>query len=599
MNKKTLIIGIFFIIFSLSLINSAHAILWTISNNSTWENGSFLNTSNVQATGNLELTQLVDDYFYYARHDDCSGTTLTEETNINNLDANITGAIWNSTGKYGCSLIYDGLNDFTTINNESLFEDESAGTILLWVKPTDISKAQDTGVFGDWMLTSANNYIQIVWDDSENAFSIRYNDGSSAQINGITQPSNNIWYFIEFFWNSSRNELWFNDTFQNSATPSDGIISNTKYPTYGNYYDTANRYFQGEIDDVRVYYRVLSKTEINQSRDNYHKTLGNYTTECHDSGSSNNGQNITASGNWDNSTTFVDVYVDKCDGVFTLVKTDAINGSNYNIPSGDRNHSYSVRTSLRTTQANQTPIETSIEVWEGISTGVGDITNPTVTLNTPLNNISQSSTNMFFNATISDNINATNAILWGNFSGAWSSNITNNTCNPASGLSIECTFNITGLNPGFYVWNIQGFDNSSNSAFATSNFSFYIDIEPPTCNTPPDASYNQSESASINWICIDNGPTGLYNITRNGSLQNESLSWINNTNLGVWVNSSINGTWIYIINITDSENNKGIGDTVIIQILSATTTTTTTTTDRKSTRLNSSHIPLSRMPSSA
>ena len=167
MNKKTLIIGIFFIIFSLSLINSAHAILWTISNNSTWENGSFLNTSNVQATGNLELTQLVDDYFYYARHDDCSGTTLTEETNINNLDANITGAIWNSTGKYGCSLIYDGLNDFTTINNESLFEDESAGTILLWVKPTDISKAQDTGVFGDWMLTSANNYIQIVWDDRD------------------------------------------------------------------------------------------------------------------------------------------------------------------------------------------------------------------------------------------------------------------------------------------------------------------------------------------------------------------------------------------------------------------------------------------------
>ena len=47
---------------------------WTIPTDSAWGNGTNLNTTNVQATGNVELEYAVPDYLHKYRFDEGSGT---------------------------------------------------------------------------------------------------------------------------------------------------------------------------------------------------------------------------------------------------------------------------------------------------------------------------------------------------------------------------------------------------------------------------------------------------------------------------------------------------------------------------------------------
>ena len=96
------------------------------------------------------------------------------------------------------------------------------------------------------------------------------------------------------------------------------------------------------------------------------------------------------------------------------------------------------------------------------------------------------------------------------------------------------------------------------------------DTTPPTSNHPSDASYTQNSAQTIGWILQDETSPGYYYVKRNGTIQNSSTSWTNNTNLNIWVNTSTVGdNWNYTIYFNDSAGNEGTPDTVFINITSA------------------------------
>ncbi len=185
---------------------------------------------------------------------------------------------------------------------------------------------------------------------------------------------------------------------------------------------------------------------------------------------------------------------------------------------------------------------------------------PTVMLNSPINNFNQTSASITFNCTAYDDINLTNVTLYSNFNG-WQSNGTN-----SSGINnTEYTFTRTAPTNGTFTWNCLAYDNSSQSSFASQNFTITVDGVPPTAYSPPDMSYPQTAQATINWTLYDNYASGYYVVYRNGTLYNQS-TWTNNTNLNIPINTSVQGTWNYTIKYNDSLGNNGISDTVIITI---------------------------------
>jgi hypothetical protein len=104
------------------------------------------------------------------------------------------------------------------------------------------------------------------------------------------------------------------------------------------------------------------------------------------------------------------------------------------------------------------------------------------------------------------------------------------------------------------------------------NITYGLETTPPTSNSPPDASYEISSSATINWTLTDNIAGGYYNVTRNGTTQNGSTVWVSGSTIYVWVNTSTIGNyWNYTIFFNDSAGNNGAPDTVFINITPAIT----------------------------
>lgn len=99
-----------------------------------------------------------------------------------------------------------------------------------------------------------------------------------------------------------------------------------------------------------------------------------------------------------------------------------------------------------------------------------------VSLDSPADNSTNSSSDITFAYTpIFQYGTAENCSLWGNFTGNWSLNVTNST-----GITNSTSnyFIVNGIaNQSLVLWNVECFDNTTNSTFAPSNYTLFIDLQ--------------------------------------------------------------------------------------------------------------------------
>ncbi len=173
------------------------------------------------------------------------------------------------------------------------------------------------------------------------------------------------------------------------------------------------------------------------------------------------------------------------------------------------------------------------------------------------------STAFTVNWTMSDTYNVSNYTIY-IFNSTQLVNITSN--KTAGGGALGYYFSI-GVNGGNYTFNVSAINQSAGDSGANATSAWmYVDTAAPTSNTPADAFYGGNASATIGWLLQDSARAGSYSVYRNGTVQNNSLSWANNTNLAVWVNTSLEGLLNYTITYNDSVGNQGTADSVFITI---------------------------------
>ena len=206
MNQKTLIIGIFFIIFSLSIINSAQAILYNGSGDieSCWKNTtctrSIINgTDTSQGIISYNETPFNTWLIGQWNFNDANSTYSTDSSGNGNHGVNNGATV--EMGYYGPGMSFDGIDDYVQISDAtSLNEDIEATneiTITSWIKKVDNS-------------TNPSGYYMLV-DKSDNGYNLRTHNehifarmyvGSSIYMEGSTVINNNEWYFLVVTWKS-------------------------------------------------------------------------------------------------------------------------------------------------------------------------------------------------------------------------------------------------------------------------------------------------------------------------------------------------------------------------------------------------------------
>ena len=189
--------------------------------------------------------------------DEGSATTLIDSALNNN--GSIAGATF-VPGFHGQALSFDGVDDIVTIAGSDSLDLSSGMTLEAWVQPSDLDNwttilLKENGeslAYGLYASDDTGNppagYVNVA-NGNQRAF------GNSALAIGQ-------WQHLTLTHDAAFLQLYVNGTLV-SRTAANGPISNSNEPLrIGGNTVFPNEFFQGLIDEVRVYNRPLSQSEI-------------------------------------------------------------------------------------------------------------------------------------------------------------------------------------------------------------------------------------------------------------------------------------------------------------------------------------------------
>lgn len=220
-------------------------------------NPSATNTSSTTKTFIREITGVTGAWTF----NEGVGTTARDYSGNNNTGTLGAGSLapgW-VTGMYGIGLSFDGSNDYVNVGNSASLTPSSAITISVWVKPSGTQNLY-AGVIGN--QTSSSGWILRYV--GSNTLAVRAGDGSN-QINAGstgTTPSGS-WTNVVFTYDGYKTTFYFNGIPETSVATSVRSIAYASNTTYvGSEALVSNRFFNGIIDEPRVYNRALTPAEV-------------------------------------------------------------------------------------------------------------------------------------------------------------------------------------------------------------------------------------------------------------------------------------------------------------------------------------------------
>jgi len=174
----------------------------------------------------------------------------------------INGAVWNTSGKYGGAHSFDGINDYINISDNPCLR-PTQFTIQSWIKiastPTSYHPIVEK-FYGSAANRYASYYLAV--GSTETGIWIGTTDNTWNKATTPSYPSLGVWHYVVGTYNGT-SLLFYLDGILNSSLEVSKTIDYNSQPIYIGQWGS-NQYFNGLIDEVRIWNRSLSGSEINQ-----------------------------------------------------------------------------------------------------------------------------------------------------------------------------------------------------------------------------------------------------------------------------------------------------------------------------------------------
>jgi len=207
-------------------------------------------------------TEAVDSSFFsWWKFDETSGTIAYDSAGTNN--GTVNGALW-TTGKINGALSFDGVNDYVQVSDTPFdFGADTDFSICVWVKTSTLSyrrvidkqKSNHSPYEGFMLVILTSGKAEIYLKDAS----------TTVFCDTTTTVADGNWHFIAAVADRNGNlEIYVDGTREAFKALTVGNINNNISLAIGRSMDYNGQYFSGLIDDVRIYKRVLSASEIQQ-----------------------------------------------------------------------------------------------------------------------------------------------------------------------------------------------------------------------------------------------------------------------------------------------------------------------------------------------
>ena len=524
------------------------------ANNSIWgQNVSFNSTTEVRATGNVELKQTIDDYSLYTRFDEGNGLVIHNENTSNVLEGYLEGDIGNNStsgrfvqGRYGQAFYFNGINNKVLFNDHPAIRLPFDFSISFYIKLAPGVNNSDTDIMrkGSTATAIPNHWWKVeIKSNKTQGVVYKENPPEIGEKDTLDRRDGN-WHFVAYTREGTTCTL---------IVDGSGVANRTNCPTNATNSallaigakDTYNQttgldFTNGTIDEVRMFNRNLTSLELASIRNNTHFPSGSITrnlTSVILAGEEL--KEVGCNGTWDGSITKVDIMASTNNITWDTIQSNATKNVLYNV-SHNKNYKYT-RCSLSTTNASQTPIIESIRARISISTIPPQPWNLQYTLgNYWINHTWQAGTGI-----VTDAYNIS-------VNGVWH-NGTNSYYNDSTGASNWSNITV-------WAWNNSGSGNMSALSVSQNiqapliplriNITSYAPLSPSYDNVGAIRTFNLTVNETVNLTWYING-------TQVSS--NSSVTAGNYTNTsaksGTWnvsavannSNGSVTKTWIWTV----------------------------------------------------
>ena len=189
---------------------------------------------------------------------------LSGKGNHGNFGAGAAVPTW-VPGRTGPALDFDGTDDHVDCGNDASMSPLSALSVAMWINTSDfgstrhiISNDRAGNTMGWFLYTgapAAGGNVEMVFSGLD------YKRAHGTIISGE-------WNYVVGVYNGANVIIYINGIANVGDAITGNILYNTKLVHIGKRSDIADNYFKGTIDDVKIYNRALSASEIWQSHIN-------------------------------------------------------------------------------------------------------------------------------------------------------------------------------------------------------------------------------------------------------------------------------------------------------------------------------------------
>ncbi|NUM34779.1 MAG: LamG domain-containing protein [Candidatus Brocadiae bacterium] len=205
----------------------------------------------------------------YWKFDEGSGAYAYDASGNNNTGTLYGNTSW-TAGKHGNGLYFDGSGDYVQIADSTSLSPTQQITIASWV--------YTPGNFGYWTIVGKDNAYQNQLLGSNGIQNSIYYGGWSEK-NSSAVLTAGAWNHVVITFNGSTQSIYANGTLILQGAFSAGI-NNSADTMYIGSWKAASEFFYGIIDEVSVWNKALSSTEVSTFYTTYNGNVSNFVPEA-------------------------------------------------------------------------------------------------------------------------------------------------------------------------------------------------------------------------------------------------------------------------------------------------------------------------------
>jgi len=208
--------------------------------------------------------------------DDCTGTGIPAVSSVDysgngNNGTSTGGPLWSSDVPFGsgCSILFDGSNDYINVLRNTTLEPTDAITVSAWIKPVTVANSANYMILSKMAYPNYGYRLYLSgWNQCAqlNCLSLAIGNGVSGYSISSTNPiltQLGKWSHVVATFDGTKAALYVDGKIISSGNSSISFITNDVSLNLNIGRHTAsNEYFPGYIDAVHVYAKSLTASEV-------------------------------------------------------------------------------------------------------------------------------------------------------------------------------------------------------------------------------------------------------------------------------------------------------------------------------------------------